>query len=231
MADQNLDQLYAAYQAQPTQDNLTRVVNGLRPTVDYGLAQFNAAQDPLLRAKAMSFAADAVVKFRPDMGASLPTFLSSQLRQLSRAARQSRSPVKIPDRIQMEAMKLNQARKSYFDEHVREPDTLELADFTGVPIKRIEKIRKYQVAVPAEQAVGDLEAEGPDHAIEARDYVYHDSDHVDRRIMELKLGFAGHPIMSPQQVAVALNLSPTQLSRRSARLAMRINKIEQALQS
>lgn len=231
MADQNLDQLYAAYQAQPTQENLTRVVNGLRPTVDFGLAQMNAAQDPLLKAKAAVVTASAVEKFDPAFGASLPTFLSSQLRQLTRVARQSRSPVKIPDRIQIESMKLNQARKSFFDEHGREPDTLELADFTGVPVKRIAKIRKYQVAIPAEQAVGDLEAETPDHALEAMDYVYHDSDHVDRRIMELKLGFANHPVMTPQQVAVALNLSPTQLSRRSARLAMRINKIEGALRS
>ena len=231
MEDLDIDQAYAAYQADPNPDNLTRVVKGLRPTIDFGLAQHGAAQDPLLRAKAMSFAVDAVQKFRPDMGASLPTFLSSQLRQLSRAARLSRSPVKIPERIQLESMKLNHARKSFFDEHGREPDTLELADFTGTPVKRIEKIRKYQVAVPAEEAMGEQPDTGPDYGKEALEYVYNDSDHLDRRVLEMKMGYAGHPMMAPQQIAVALSLSPTQLSRRSARLAMRINSITNTLQT
>jgi hypothetical protein len=35
--------------------------------------------------------------------------------------------------------------------------------------------------------------------------------------------------MAPKDVAVKLGLSPTQLSRRSMRLAQRINKIEQML--
>lgn len=225
----DFDQSYAAYQADPTQENLSRVVKGLRPTIDFNLAQQNASSDPLIRAKAMSFAVDAVQKYDPTRGASLPTFLSSQLRQLSRVARQSRSPVKIPERIQLEAMKLNHARKAFFDDHGREPDTLELADTVGMPVKRIEKIRRYQVAVPSEETMGDTEAAGPDYEREALDYVYHDSDHLDRRIMELKMGFAGHPVLPPKDIAVALNLSPTQLSRRSARLALRINNITRAL--
>jgi len=227
----DIDQAYAAYQADPSPDNLTQVVKGLRPTIDYGLAQHGAAQDPLLRAKAMSFAVDAVQKFNPTMGASLPTFLSSQLRQLSRAARQSRSPVRIPERMSIEAMKLNHARKAYFDEHGREPDTLELADFTGTPIKRIEKIRQYQVAVPSESAMGEQPDSAPDFDREALEYVYHDSDHLDRRVMEMKMGYAGHPVAEPKAIAVALNLSPTQLSRRSARLAMRIKSIADTLKT
>ena len=231
MEDLDIDQAYAAYQADPNPDNLTRVVKGLRPTIDYGLAQYNAAQDPLLRAKAMSFAVDAVQKFNPTMGASLPTFLSSQLRQLSRAARQSRSPVKIPERLQIEAMKLNHARKAFFDEHGREPDTLELADYTGTPVKRIEKVRRYQVAVPSEEAMGEQPDTEPDFDREALEYVYHDSDHLDRRVLEMKMGYAGHPVMEPKAIATALNLSPTQLSRRSARLAMRINSIANTLKT
>ena len=227
----DIDQHYTAYKIDPTPENLTRVVDTLKPTIEYHLGQHNALQDPLIRAKAVSYAADAVQKYDPKFGASLPTFLSSQLRQLSRAVRQARSPVRIPERIQLDSMKLNQATQSFKDEFNREPDTLELADYTGVPMKRIEKIRKYQVAIPSEEAMGSQEAEGPDFGKEALEYVYHDSDHTDRRILEMKLGYAGHPVFVPKDIAVKMNLTPTQLSRRSARLASRINSIEQTLRS
>ena len=207
------------------------VLRSLRPTIDFNLAQYNAGNDPLVRAKAMSYAADAVKKFDPSMGVKLTTHLSAQLRQLSRVVRQSRSPVRIPERMQLEAMNLNHARTRFFDEHGREPDTLELADFTGTPVKRIEKIRKYQVAIPSEAAMGEQAHAEPDYDSEALDYVFHDSDHVDRRILEMKLGYAGHPVMTPKAIATALRLSPTQLSRRSARLALRINSIAQTLKN
>lgn len=229
MADFDIDQLYSAYTADPSPDNLSKVVKALEPTIQFNLGFMGADKDPFVRAKAMSYAADAVKKFSPTGGAGLPTYLSSQLRQLTRTVRQSRSPVRIPERIQIEAMKLNHSRKEFFDEHGREPDTIELADYTGVPIKRIEKIRKYQVAIPTEEAMGEVEHEGPDFQREALEYVYNGSDHLDRRVLEMKMGYAGHPVMTPQQIGVALNLSPTQLSRRSARLAMRINRITDSL--
>ena len=71
----------------------------------------------------------------------------------------------------------------------------------------------------------------PDFDLEALEYVFHDSDHVDRRILEMKLGYAGHPTLPPKAIAAALKLSPTQLSRRSARLSMRINNIASALKN
>ena len=222
----DIDKLYGDYQATPSPENLTKVVTSLKPTIDYHLAQHRSATDPLVRAKAMSFAVDAVKKYDPTRGASLPTFLSSQLRQLSRTVRQSRNPVRIPERIQIDSMKLNQAKTAFADEFGREPDTLELADYTSIPVKRIEKIHKYQWTMPGQSELGEQEYEGPDYGKEALEYVFHDSDHTDRRILEMKLGYGGHPPMAPKDIAVKLNLSPTQLSRRSMRLAQRINKIE-----
>lgn len=231
MTDSTLDTAYAAYKADPNPDNLSRVVGYLQPSIDFGLAQHGMSGDPLIRAKAKSYAADAVMKYDPSFGASLPTFLSHQLRQLSRATRQLRSPVHIPDRIQKESLLMHQATQRYQDEHGREPDTLELADFTGIPVKRIEHVRKYQRAIPTQEAIGETADQTPDHDLEALDYVYHDADHVDRRILDLKLGYAGHPVLPAAQVALKLKLTPTQLSRRSARLALRINRIAEILKS
>jgi DNA-directed RNA polymerase specialized sigma subunit len=231
MADPDIDSLYKAYKATPGPESLSAVVKALHPTINFALGSVGAGQDPLVGAKAHLFTADAVSQYDPTMGASLPTFVTSQLRQLSRTARQSRSPVAIPERIQIDNFKLKQMRDKFQDQHGREPDMLELADVTGIPMKRLEKIQRYQYSIPSEAQVGDLEKEGPDYGKEAMDYVYHDADHTDRRILEMKTGYAGHPQMSPKDIAIKLNLTPTQLTRRSMRMAQKITKLQSSLES
>lgn len=226
-----LDQAYSIYAADPTPQNKAAVVEHLAPTIHYGLASYGLDGDPLMRTKALSFAADAVEKFDPKHGASLPTFLSHQLRQLGRASRQLRSPVRIPDRVQTDAYGLHKATQAFVDRHGREPDTLELADATGMSVKRIEHVRTYQRPVPSEADLAAVSGEEPDFDREAADYVYHDSDHLDRKIMEGKMGYAGYSPMTPAQLALKLKLTPSQLSRRSARLALRISQIANVLKS
>lgn len=230
MADPDIHTVYAAYKAQPTPDTLHAVVKHLEPTIRYSLGAVGAGNDPLVHGKAALFAANAVEQYDPTAGASLPTFVASHLRQLSRTARQSRAPVKIPDRVQLDAFKLKQSRDKFSDEHGREPDMGELADYTGMPIKRLEKINRYQFSIPSESQVGDLEQEGPDFDRESLEYIYHDSDHTDRRILELRTGFGGSTPLEPKDIALKLNLTPTQLARRSMRLTSRINDLRSSLE-
>ena len=231
MAD-DLNTLYGAYQANPTPESLHSVVKALEPTIGYSLASVNASNDPVVRAKASLYAGEAIKKFNPadPDAASLPTFVASHLRQLSRTSRASRSPVSIPERIQLDAYKLDQAKKKFTDRTGREPDMVELADEVKLPIKRIEKIHRYQFSVPSEVSLGgDINEEGPDFDKDAVEYVYHDADYTDRKILEMKTGFGGNPTMIPRDIAIKLNLTPTQLSRRSMRLTDRINKIRDGL--
>ena len=230
MAVIDIDQAYSAYQSDPTPDNLSQVVKTLQPTINYALAQHQVSDDPLVRSKATLFTVDAIKKYDPTRGANLATHVSSQLRQLSRTVRQSRAPVRIPERIQLDAFRLAQAQQAFADEHGRDPDTVELADFASIPVKRIEKIRKFQVAIPSEEAMGETEQAQTDWDSEALDAIFHDSDHTDRRILEMKTGYGGHPVLTPKEIAVALRLSPTQLTRRSMRLGKRIQEYAAALE-
>ena len=198
----------------------------------YALGAVGAHNDPLVKSKAMVYTAQAVQKYDPSFGASLPTFVSSNLRQLSRTARQSRSVAKLPERIQLDAYHLSESSKKFEEAHGREPDTLELADASGLPVTRIDKVRRYSKAVPAASAMPDAtEQSGTDFQTEAVDYIYHDADHLDRRILEMKTGYGGHPIMTPTQIGAKLKLTQSQLSRRSAKLTYKINEIQHALES
>ncbi len=220
---------YTAYKAAPSQDSLRAVVDNLRPTIEYTLAGLNVSRDPVMRSKASLAAAEAIPKFDLNAGVQLPTFISSQLRALTRDARQSRLPVKLPDRAILDSYKLNMTLKRFEDAHGREPDTLELADASGLSVRRIEKVRRYQVSVPTEGAMGDMNAEMPDLDREALDYVMADADHTDRKILEHKTGYGGAAIIPANVLAERLRLTPSQLSRRSARLTLRINEIRDML--
>lgn len=221
---------YDAWKADPTPDNLAKVVDSLQPVMSYQLGNLGVSDDPLLKNKARIVAAQAVRKYDPKFGAALPTFVSGQMQQLRRFRRQAHQVLKVPERIQMDGWHLAQKEKEFLDKHDREPDLLELADFAKMPARRIAKIRRLARATPSEAAIGDTAADDMDFTGEAMEYIYRDSDHLDRRILEMKTGYGGHGMLSPAQIAQKLRISTAQVSRRAARLTMKINQLEQDMQ-
>jgi DNA-directed RNA polymerase specialized sigma subunit len=228
----SLDSAYAAYLSDPTPDRLNDVVDNLSPVINYSLSSINAGADNLIKNKAKIFAADAIKKFNPNAGAALPTWVSGQLMQLKRFKREVNQPVKVPERVQLDAYTLSRAEQEFFDKHDREPDVEELSDYSKIPRKRIEKIRRSFRAMPSQGAIGEgLTQSETDFGAEALDYVYKDADRVDRKIIEMKTGYGGrYESMSPNKISAMLGLTPSQLTRRSIKLSLRIQEIEKNLQ-
>lgn len=211
---------------------MAQVVKALQPHIDYSVQSIGAHGDPYVRTMANVLAAKAVKNYNPEMpgAAGLHTHVKNQLQQLTRINRRSRSVLQVPERSQMDAFALAKARRTFEDQHGREPDTGELADHSGFSIKRIERVTRQTRPTPGEAAFEtDHEKDATDFTPEAVDYVYHDADHVDRKILEHKIGFGGAELLPPHVVAQKLGLTPSQLSRRSARLSLKINELEQSL--
>ena len=138
--------------------------------------------------------------------------------------------IKVPERIQQDAFALAQHEQEFMDRHGRDPSTLELADLSHLSVKRIAHIRQSVRKTPSEGAFeGNMPGSETDSMPEALDYLYHDADHIDRRILELKTGYGGVETMDPKAVAAKLKLTPSQLSRRSARLTFKLQEIEKGL--
>ena len=231
----DINELYDVYKADPSKDNLGKVVTGLKPTIDYQLASLGSYNDPVMRSKAYVYAADAVQNYDPERSA-LPTFVSSQLRKLSRARRSMSGPLKIPERMHLDRYALARAEAEFLDSVGREPDDLELSDKTGFAIKKIQELRAGSHATPTEAAFADgqLEKEMPDYLQEATDYVYHDADHIDRKILELKAGHGktkNYTPMKAKDIAARLKISPSQVSRRSLKLSKKINELKDELEA
>ena len=232
--EDSIENLYGNYANERSVDNLNKVVTKLKPTVDYQLASLGSSNDPVMRSKALVFTAKAVESFDPKQS-SLPTYVSSQLRRLARERRALNSPIKVPERAQLDAYAISKKEQEFIDKYGREPDMSELSDFSGTSMKKLEQLQNTVMAVPTEGAMGEQqEKESPDYLREATKYVYMDGDHIDRKILELKTGHGrgdNFKLMKAKDIAAQLRISPSQISRRSLRLSKKINELKEALES
>jgi DNA-directed RNA polymerase specialized sigma subunit len=225
------DTLYQSWATNPQETPFLRVVESVQPTINYTLNSLGIADDPYLKNKARVVAADAIKTYDPSSGANLSTWVSQQMMRMRRLKRQAQAVADVPDRVQVDAYKIHQAEQSFIDKHNREPDMEELSDAVMMPVKRIEKVRNSFRKTPAEGALeGAITSFETDFERDAIDYVYSSADLIDRKIIEMKTGYGGKPAMEPKDIAMRLKLTPTQLSRRSKRLAIKIQDITKALE-
>ncbi len=215
----------------PSTDNLAAVLDNLKPTITAAIASYGGAGNPQIMAKARVVAAKAIKNYNPEAGASLPTWVSNQLRQLTRDIRKSGNDLSVAEGIQLDGYRLYQAENEFQDEHGREPTLTELADITHLSTRRIRNIRKKLKAVIMDGAAtsesGDslVSTVETDFSKDAMDYVYHEADTTDKKLLEYMTGYGGEDILDNKTIMQKLKLTPVQLSRRKARLALRINRI------
>jgi hypothetical protein len=226
-----INDLYEKWKTDPTPDNLVPVVDAMKPAISHALASLNVSNDPYMRTQAKLVAANAIKSYDPSSGAQLPTWVSQQMNRLRRIRRQSQMVMDIPERTMLDAAAIHRAEQEFMDEHDREPDAVELSDKLGMPVKRIQKVKTSFRKTPTAEAVGEESLAGMDADMmnEAMEYVYHEADHIDRKILEHKTGYGGAEVLSPADTARKLKLTPVQLTRRSARLAMKIQDLEDSL--
>jgi DNA-directed RNA polymerase specialized sigma subunit len=65
-----------------------------------------------------------------------------------------------------------------------------------------------------------------DYLGEAMSYVYDDSDADDRKIIELTTGYGGNQPIPKNQIATRLGISPAQVTRRTERIANKLQAME-----
>lgn len=219
----DLDALYESWNLDPSPENLNRVVTRLDPVTRYAQRAYGVSDNPLLRQKARLFTAQAVKTFDPTQGARLTTWAGSQLRQLAREKRKHMSVVQVPERSQLEMLQVRRAESGFLDQYGRDPDAVELADYAKMPVAKIATLRRmFRPQVSQAGMSGVQQEEQSAYSDEALGYVHEASEHLDRRILEMKLGYAGATVLPPKDIAATLKLTPSQLSRRSAKLALKV---------
>lgn len=222
---------YEQWNAKPGRDTLAGVVTALQPTIKQKLAAMGAHSDPILQSHAPLIAAEAIKTWKPDKGAALPTWVSTQLNQLYRVRRNS-GPVHIPERQQLDAMRVFKLERELEDATGETPTADVLADKAGMSVKRLKEIRTRMRPVLGEANLGSAELQGSsaDFSEEAMDLLYSDADRVDKLIIEGRTGYGGSKIVDTPSLLQRTKLDQFQLSRRAMKLHRRMQQLRDDLE-
>ena len=226
----SLEDAYEFWQRNRTADNVVPLLRAAAPVIDKALTTY-AGGDKALRTRAKQLVLDAFDTYDPKQGTKLRTHLMVRLQPLRRDYLQRVTPVAVPERVQQDRYRLEQAERMLNDELGREPSDDELADNIGLSQRRIAHVRKFSRGTLLEGQL--LSPEGEQllpgaSRLSAEDtwveYVHHDLDPLDKKILEWKTGLYGKQILSNNEIAKRLRLSPGAVSQRAAKIAMRIEE-------
>lgn len=218
-----------------TTGNLLRAVQG---DIDKGIqAHVGGQVSPMLRSRARRLAIRAFDGYDPTQ-AKLGTHLVNQMQGLKRISRQQNQILKVPERVSLDQQRVRLSKQEFLDQHGREPSMVELADYTGLSLRRLGHIRRFRPAV-AEGTLNSLTtSEGgeasflpaiddPNRSDPWVELVYSDLDAVNQKILEWTLGLHGEPTYSNQEIARKLRVSPGAISQRKQHIQSLLDEGEQ----
>jgi len=228
------DEAYQAWQGNQTPENLNHTVNALGPTIEHALNAYTSQPSNIVRHKARLMAADAVKAYDPNRGANLATHVYRQLQSLQRVGPSTDQHMRIAEGLRRHRAVIGKAIQQVQDDLGREASDEEVAEIAKLPVKRVTKVRQMlHAGVPLSvvEEMGDEDSESPDIIAHNQtgeqdwhDAVYHDLGDVDRVIMQYRTGFRGYPVLSTQEIAKRLRISPAAVSQRAVRIQGRLDE-------
>lgn len=222
--------IYEKWHRQPTPENMQTMLDTLDPVITSEIQRFSGPKE-LLRSKARTLAIKAVKSYKPGTGAAVKSWVVSQLQPLSRYTNQLK-PVYTPEVASQRAAELNRVREQYMLEEGRDPSDEELADLVGLSVKRIQKLKSAVPAAVSEGIYDTGESDTSGIALPAvsnssplgavEDVIYDSLNERDRMIHDFKAGRHGKPVLTNQEIAMRLGISPAAVSQRSQQIAQQI---------
>jgi DNA-directed RNA polymerase specialized sigma subunit len=183
----------------------------------------------------------ALDSYDPNKG-NVKTHLLSQMQSLRRLAAKEQNIISIPEQVGLDFQRLAESENELRDSLSREPTDDEIADSTGLSVRRIRKIRTFHKPISEGMTAmisGDSEDDTntdiasvlPNYNRQADawlDFVHGDLSPTDKLIMDMTLGRNGRRRASTQEIAQKLRLTPGAISQRAAKIQ---NMIDQRYQN
>jgi DNA-directed RNA polymerase specialized sigma subunit len=229
-----MEKEFEAWKQKPSPERMGEFLDKAQPVVSSAIRSYGQG-NKALESRARLLIADAAGKFDPNRGVKLRTYLMTQLQPLTRYAKEYGRSTRVPERVSADLYSVNQGHQDYFDKFGREPSDKELADMTGLSMRRIAHVRRFSQPELGESTMVDDEGaimypgtETPDPDKVLLEYVHHDLDPVDQKIMEWRTGIYGKKQLSNNEIAKRLNLSAGAVSQRAAKISARIAGLREA---
>ena len=165
-----LDDAYAHWQQNQHSAAMKEVLRAADSTINRAITQY-AGGDKSMRIRAKRLAIDAVKSYDPKHKTQLRTHLMIRLKPLQREYTRRTSPLAIPERVQLDQLRLNNAENELKDMYGREPSDDELADYLSLSARRIAHVRSYANKVLSESQLrtreGELQLPAAEHVTQS----------------------------------------------------------------
>lgn len=221
---------FDAWNKEQTPANTSALLSSLQPAIRKSVMKYIGTDDPVSMAQAKRLVIDALPRY-DSRQAQIETFIDRQIQPIMRWHSRRKSTVKMPDKMKMYAASIGNATRELEREFGRPPSSRQIADYTGLPLNKIEQVRKadkmlltgsYEfgsgddedVVTVEDQAVIDDQAS----ANAWLQYVHDDLSPIDQAILEHTTGLNGADVLSNTALAKKLKLSPGAISQRKARI-------------
>lgn len=233
----DFDTAYTTWRTSRTPETNTALLKNLQPIIDTAVSSYAGANaSSVLKNRARLLALQAMDKYDPQKG-NVKTHLLTHLQRLRRLNAQSQNIIQVPEQVGLDFQKIQRIENDIRAELSRDPTDEEIADRTGLSVRRLRKIRQFNqpVAEGTAAASADLES-GPNTDIASvrpdragahdawLNFVYDDLGPVDKIIMDSLLGRNGRRRTATQDLARRLNISPGAVSQRAAKIQAMIDK-------
>lgn len=218
-----------AYLAEQTPANLRAVIDEHRSFIDGTVNNMVGKVSPVVQTRAYLLAAEAVKKYDPSKKVPLRNWIAQGIQPIHRVAKKATEIIGVPEALRREAAHLAKSKAELQERLMRDPSPDELADHSGIPVKKQNRISKGALWVRAEGTAGtagegeDGEDFSPavsskDPVVEIHDYVYSDLDDIDKVVFRHRLGYGGAERLPNQDIAKRLNLTPAAVTHRANRI-------------
>ena len=225
---------FNAWHKEPTPQTSGAMLRQLQPVIDRGIqAHVGKAAGPTIRSHARKLTLSALKTYDPHK-ARLSTHVLNHLQGLRRIQRSSTQVLKIPERVALDRARLDEATAELEDRLGRLPSTAELADHTGLSLRRIQRIRKVVMPMSEGQfrsrtdaggeAMGFAPAVQQEPSQAWLELVYEDLSPVNQKVLEYSLGLYGQPQLPNHEIAKILGLTPGAVSQRRRQIQQLLDR-------
>lgn len=214
---------YDKWFADKTPENMSGVLDALMPTINSEIMRYEGPKTHL-RSKAKAIAINAVRSYNPASGARLQSWVTTNLKQLSRYGQGLRD-VKAPELAIRRAAEIDRVSRQMSDELGRDPTDDELADEIGISPKKIKRIRSQVKASVNSGSLDEAAAQDNSNAAPgvytpsavpyASEAVYMSLSPRDRDIFDYRTGMHGKQQLSNSAIAKLLGVSAPGVSQRA----------------